>query len=434
MTAETLGGTQAAGSAGDGATEPGRPPEPSLADPCAERGLARERLRRDREPGDAGAIPDLDVFLSGQVFMDMIFTGLPGLPPPGTELFTDGLGSAPGGIANIAVAMSRLGLRVGLAAPFGDDLFGAYLWRTLAEQEGVDLGHSRKVNGWPTPVTVSLAYDSDRSMVTYAKPVPDLGGGGPAREGTAPEGTAPEGTAPEGTAPDAAAGDGGAGGEEVLGSRPPSARACFVDIERPVPGWAREMRRAGALVFADLGWDATELWSSEVLDRLEHVDVFLPNAVEAMAYTRTGSPEDAARALSERVPVVVVKRGGAGAIAIDSTTGEVAETDALPVEALDATGAGDVFAAGFLFGTLAGLPLAERLKFANLCAGLSVRHRSGSLGAPCWGEIAAFGESGEVPEPVLEQYAFVVDYIPDSATDTVVRAEPTLRADLQHSS
>ncbi|QKG19379.1 carbohydrate kinase family protein [Actinomadura verrucosospora] len=410
MTAGTLRGAPSAAARGaaaalsaDEAAAPGRPPEPSLADPCAERGAVTERLLAVRAEDGPGPAPDLDVFLSGQVFMDMIFTGLPGLPPPGTELFTEGLGSAPGGIANIAVAMSRLGLRVGLAAPFGDDLFGAYLWRTLAEQEGVDLGRSRRVPSWPTPVTVSLAYDSDRSMVTYAKPVPDIGSGdGPY--------------------------------EEVLGSAPPSARACFIDIERPVPAWAREMRAAGTTVFADLGWDATETWSSEVLDRLEHVDVFLPNAVEAMAYTRTASPEAAARALSERVPVVVVKRGGAGAIAIDSRTGEVAETAALPVQALDATGAGDVFGAGFLFGTLAGLPLGERLKFANLCAGLSVRHRSGSLGAPCWGEIAAFGESGEVPEEVLEPYAFVVDYIPDSATDTVVRAEPTLRDDLQHSS
>ncbi|GAA3935429.1 carbohydrate kinase family protein [Actinomadura viridis] len=385
---ETLNAVRSAGSPEErvAVAAPGRPPEPSLADPCAERELVGERLRRD------GEAPDLDVFLTGQVFMDMIFTGLPGLPPPGTELFTDGLGSAPGGVANIAVAMSRLGLHVGLAAPFGDDLFGGYLWRTLAEQEGVDLGRSRQVKGWSTPVTVSLAYDSDRSMVTYARPLP-------------------------------------VSEDELSGFPPPSARACFVDVDRPVPAWAREMRCGGTTVFADLGWDATGAWSSEVLDRLEHVDVFLPNAVEAMAYTRTGSPEDAARALSERVPVVVVKRGGNGAIAIDSATGEVAETQALPVRALDATGAGDVFAAGFVFGTLAGLPLAERLRFANLCAGLSVRHRSGSLGAPCWGEIAAFGESGEVPEAVLEDYAFVIPFIPDSADDTVVRAEPTLRAD-----
>ncbi|MEV5576727.1 carbohydrate kinase family protein [Spirillospora sp. NPDC052269] len=394
MTADTLNGTTRAEpaqeTAGQAAT--GRPPEPSLTDPCAERDFGHALLRRTGGQRDAGEAPGLDVFLSGQVFMDMIFTGLPGLPPPGTELFTEGLGSAPGGIANIAVAMSRLGLRVGLAAPFGDDMFGAYLWRTLSEQEGVDLAWSRQVAEWPTPVTVSLAYDSDRSMVTYEKPVPEDAAG----------------------AADAAL---------------PKSRACVIDIDGPVPAWAKEMRRGGALVFADLGWDATGTWSSDVLDRLADVDVFTPNAVEAMAYTRTDSPEEAARALSARVPVVVVKRGGDGAIAIDSRTGEVAEVTALPVEALDATGAGDVFAAGFMFGTLAGLPLPERLKFANLCAGLSVRHRSGSLGAPCWGEIAAFGESGEIPETALEPYAFVVDFLPEMATETVVRAEPTLRAE-----
>src|SRR3954470_10039274 len=162
------------------------------------------------------AAPDaFDIFLTGRVFMDMIFTGLPALPPPGTELVTDGLGSAPGGIANIAVAMSRLGLRVGLAARFGDDMFGSYLWRTLSEQEGVDLSRSRRIPGWPTPVTVSLAYNSDRSMITYTKPPP------------------PPTAQPITT--------------------PPSARTCFIDIHRPVPDWAITMRRAGATVFADVG-------------------------------------------------------------------------------------------------------------------------------------------------------------------------------------
>jgi sugar/nucleoside kinase (ribokinase family) len=198
-----------------------------------------------------------------------------------------------------------------------------------------------------------------------------------------------------------------------------------------VPEWARALRATGALVFADLGWDPTETWSTDVLDRLEHVDVFLPNAVEAMAYTRTRTAEDALAALSERVPVVVVKRGAQGAIAIDSVTGERASAPALPVEALDPTGAGDVFAAGFVYGTLAGWPLDHRLRFANLCAGLSVRHHSGSLGAPCWGEIAAFGEGGEVPPEVLEPYAFVVPYIPEAelerGANSVTRAEPTLR-------
>ncbi|GAA2434701.1 carbohydrate kinase family protein [Actinomadura vinacea] len=360
-----------------------------MQDPCSERGPAGELLHRHQHP-DTAARP-LDVFLSGQVFMDMIFTGLPGLPPPGTELVTDGLGSAPGGIANIAVAMSRLGLRTGLAAAFGDDMFGAYLWRTLSEQENVDLRWARRVAGWSTPVTVSMAYAADRSMVTYARPLPP--------------------------------GD--------LVASPPHAATCVVEIDKPVPDWALALRATGSLVFADAGWDPTETWSTDVLDRLAQVDVFLPNAVEAMAYTRTRTPEDALAALADRVPVVVVKQGGRGAIAIDSGTGERAAAPALPVAALDPTGAGDVFAAGFVFGTLAGWPLENRLRFANLCAGLSVRHHSGSLGAPCWGEIAAFGESGEVPAEVLEQYAFVVPYIPEaeleSGADSVTRAEPTLR-------
>jgi sugar/nucleoside kinase (ribokinase family) len=374
-------------------TDVGQPPDPYLDDPCSEREAVRRRLLaagglgRPAEPADAG---ELDTFLSGQVFMDMIFTGLPRLPPPGTEFVTDGLGSAPGGIANIAVAMSRLGLRVGLAAAFGDDMFGAYLWRALSDQEGVELGLSRRLAGWPTPVTVSLAYDSDRSMVTYTKPLP----------------------VPR---------------EELVLTAPPPARTCFIEVDRPVPDWAIEMRRRGTTVFSDLGWDPTEAWSPEVLDRLRHVDVFLPNAVEAMAYTRTTSVEGALEALAARVPVVAIKLGARGAIAADAITGERTAAPGLPVEALDPTGAGDVFAAGFVFGTLAAWPLAQRLKFANLCAGLSVRHYSGSLGAPCWGDIAAFGESTEVAEDVLGEYAFVIPFIPEAATVSVTRAEPTLR-------
>lgn len=362
---------------------PGRaqPPLASpLADPCAERHQVSVR-------GDDSR---LDVFLSGIVFMDVIFTGLPGAPIDGTEIYSRGLGSAPGGCANLAVALSRLGLNVGLGAGFGDDMFGGYLWRTLAEQEGIDLSASRRLPGWPTPVTVSLSHGDDRSMITYREPLPD-----------------------------------GNRDELVSGPVPPAA-TCFVGLHRDMPSWLYELRESGAIVFADVGWDGTGEWAAAVLDRLDLIDVFLPNSVEAMAYTRTSSPRAALQALSSRVPLCVVKDGGRGAIACDAATGEVASAPAIPVEVLDPTGAGDVFDAGFIFGTLAGWPLARRLKFANLCAGLSVRHRSGSLGAPCWGEIAEWGENPDVPPEILAEYGFVVPYIPDAAVDNVVRASPTV--------
>src|SRR5262249_22154499 len=82
------------------AAEPGVLREPPLAgplaDPCAE--------RHQVQVGDDES--RLDVFLTGTVFMDVIFTGLPGPPVPGTEILTSGLGSAPGGVANLAVALS----------------------------------------------------------------------------------------------------------------------------------------------------------------------------------------------------------------------------------------------------------------------------------------------------------------------------------------
>ena len=83
--------------------------------------------------------PEFDVFLWGTVFLDIVFTGLGRMPAHGTEVWADGMGSCPGGIANLAIAASRLGLRTSLAAAFGDDVYGDFCWRTLAEQEHVDL-------------------------------------------------------------------------------------------------------------------------------------------------------------------------------------------------------------------------------------------------------------------------------------------------------
>ena len=118
------------------------------------------------------AADGFDLLLTGTVFQDIIFTGLPHAPQPGTEIWSDGMGSCPGGIANQAIAASRLGLRTGLAAVFGDDGYGDYNWKILAAQEHVDLSLSRRVPGWHSPVTVSLSVEKDRSMVTHGHPAP----------------------------------------------------------------------------------------------------------------------------------------------------------------------------------------------------------------------------------------------------------------------
>jgi len=350
-----------------------------------------------------GGDPQFDVFVQGMVFLDIVFTGLPELPRPGTEVWAEGMGSCPGGIANLAVAGSRLGLRTALGAAFGDDDYGDFCWRVLQEQERVDLSMSRRYPRWHTPVTVSVSLAGDRTMITHGHAAPE----------------------------DATT---------MLGATP-SARSVLLDLDgdrplgvgHPERAWAERAHEAGALLFADVGWDPTGAWSPSVLDQLALCHGFLPNAVEAMAYTRTDSPHDALYLLADRVPLAVVTTGRDGALAIDSTTGEEASVPALRVEAIDATGAGDVFDAGVLVGTLAGWPLLQRLNFAALCSSLAVQEFGGSLAAPGWGDIAdwwhrvrARPTANAAARSVQRRFAFLDDLVAEVPPGAVRRAAATI--------
>jgi sugar/nucleoside kinase (ribokinase family) len=348
--------------------------------------------------------PQFDVFLAGTVFLDIVFTGLPAMPAAGTEIWADGMGSCPGGIANLAIATSRLGLRTSLAAAFGDDDYGDFCWRTLAEQESVDLDRSRRFEHWHSPVTISMAVDRDRSMVTHGHRAP-------------------------------------VAASEMIGV-PPRSRAVIATLSAEEPlggtgdkcGWSELARRNGALIFADVGWDPSGAWSSELLDQLAVCHAFMPNAVEAMAYTGADTPRDALYSIADRVPLAVVTDGANGAMAIDSLSGEEAFVPAPRVRALDPTGAGDVFGAGLVLGTLCGWPLTDRLAFAQVCAALAVQEFGGSLAAPGWGDIAdwwhevraAAGHMGAYGDSLARRYAFLDRLVPTVPVGAVRRAAATI--------
>lgn len=347
------------------------------------------------------AAADFDVFLYGTVFLDIVFTGLGALPSAGTEIWASGMGSCPGGIANLAIATSRLGLRTSLAAAFGDDDYGDFCWRSLAEQEYVDLGHSQRFEHWHSPVTVSMASSGDRAMVSHGHDAP-------------------------------------VGSSQMIGT-PPRSRAVIVDLAQPerIGGpeatWADLARDQGATVFADIGWDSSGRWDPTILDQLAVCHAFAPNAEEATRYTRTDSARDALYALADMVPLAVVTQGGEGAMAIDSTTGEEANVPALRVHALDPTGAGDVFLAALTLGTLSEWTLEHRLAFAAACSSLAVQQFGGSLAAPGWGDLAdwwrairADGSDDAYHTSLRRRYAFLDDLIPASPGRTVRRAAATI--------
>lgn len=85
-----------------------------------------------------------------------------------------------------------------------------------------------------------------------------------------------------------------------------------------------------------------------LLSRLSQngVSVLLPNALEAGSLAGTPNVAEAAQALGQWAPLVVVKDGAGGAVAYQS--GEVQRMTTEPLRPLDTTGAGDAFNAGFL--------------------------------------------------------------------------------------
>jgi sugar/nucleoside kinase (ribokinase family) len=103
------------------------------------------------------------------------------------------------------------------------------------------------------------------------------------------------------------------------------------------------------------------------------IDILFANHVELAALTGHDDFHAGIDALKDKVPLLVVTRSEKGAVA--AWNGELAEVPAEPVDqVIDTTGAGDLFAAGFLFGHVRGRPVAECLRIGSICAAEIISH------------------------------------------------------------
>jgi sugar/nucleoside kinase (ribokinase family) len=103
------------------------------------------------------------------------------------------------------------------------------------------------------------------------------------------------------------------------------------------------------------------------------IDILFVNEHELATLTGEDDFEAGVAAVAGKVPVLVATRSARGAIAI--AEGERAEVAAEPVEhVVDTTGAGDLFAAGFLSGHVRGRPLKECLRLGAICASEIISH------------------------------------------------------------
>ena len=106
----------------------------------------------------------------------------------------------------------------------------------------------------------------------------------------------------------------------------------------------------------------------EIIEK--YVDILFANELEAKAFTGL-DPEKALTPLSEMVEIVILKVGSAGSWI--KCREESIRINAFPVNCLDTTGAGDLYAAGFLYGFSMGLGLEKCGSLGSLLAGRVIK-------------------------------------------------------------
>lgn len=144
----------------------------------------------------------------------------------------------------------------------------------------------------------------------------------------------------------------------------------------------QKARERGLKTSLDTAGAPDEKWCENLRECLPFLDFFVPSLHEAQfLFPDENSPEKlAARFLECGVQVVALKMGERGSFVSDG-----AQTHFVPpfsVAALDATGAGDAFAAGFLAGVLSGFSLLESARLGN-AAGALVVTQIGTVAGYC---------------------------------------------------
>lgn len=137
----------------------------------------------------------------------------------------------------------------------------------------------------------------------------------------------------------------------------------------PMAECLRRARDAGATTSLDTVYNDKSGWLDKLEPCLEHTDIFLPSLAEAQKLTGAQDVETMAeRLLSHGLEVVGIKMGEAGSYI--RTPHEELRVPAYKFTAVDGTGAGDAYVAGFLRGGLEGWDLLRTAKFASAVGGL----------------------------------------------------------------
>ncbi len=303
-----------------------------------------------------------DLLFVGVALVDSIIRGFDPTPVSASGYRAEsGTLSVGGEAVNGAMAAAKLGVPTSILCSLGQDSAGDLIVQAL-KSCGVMTDHIIRSKDHPTPVTTMfVADDGTRQSITN----------GSHRYNFHPEQY-------KETLCSAKA--------IVLGSL---FRAPFDDPE-VIRAVVKAAKDAGSMVFADTKLpNFRKISLDDIGDILPMIDCIFPNEDEAKYYSGKEEPEEMANEFLRRgIPAVTVKLGAKGCLYKDSK--EKISMDAFPVKALDATGAGDNFLAGFAASKLEGRDTRGALAFAGACGAICTSAVGASTGLKNKAQVEEF--------------------------------------------
>ncbi len=290
----------------------------------------------------------LDVCVVGEINPDLILYGLPSQFSPEQESLIDGFRLTLGSSSAIfAHNLSVLGTRVGMVSKIGADPLGkmAFDWLAVAS---VDLTRVRVASsGTSTGLTVILTQPEHRFILTYPGTIFELS-------------------------------HADLDLDYIFSARHLHLSSYFLhkSLRPHIADLFREAKAKGMSTSLDTNDDPEGKWESDLMHVLPFVDIFFPNAREAIKIAGADDLEQAIDRLSHICPRVVVKLGSKGAI-LRKGANEW-RRDGIQVDSIDSVGAGDSFDAGFIHRFLQGATPHECLEYADIAGAFSTTSQGGT--------------------------------------------------------
>lgn len=300
-----------------------------------------------------------DVYVYGDINVDLIIPNVSKFPLPGQEDVVASMDTyVGGGAALFTLGLGKLKLNPVFQGTVGDDCYGRFILEEF-QKKNVDtqlIGISQQNK---TGISLSFTNEADRAFLTY--------------RGTNDEIDLSK------IRLDMVRQAGHIHLTGYMGSRN---HQQYIEL-------VKNIKKDGSTTISfDVGWDDEEEWYSGIYELFPYVDVLFMNETEAVHYAGKDTVEEAAADFAKTCPLVVVKLGKKGSIARYQDTWY--EAKPYTVQAVDTTGAGDSFNAGFIYGFVREKEVMECLQCGNGCGALSVTRPGGNTGFPTKEELTAF--------------------------------------------